>query len=106
MSPEQVAGRKTDGRSDLFSLGTTLYQLLTGSLPFEGDSVATLMYQIANQKTPAVRKLRRGLPLCVARLTGKALQKEPARRFVNGEAMAIAIRNCRAQFKGGRRKTA
>jgi serine/threonine-protein kinase len=106
MSPEQVAGKKADGRSDLFSLGTTLYQLLTGSLPFEGDSVATLMYQIANQKPPAIRKVRRGLPVCVARLVTKALQKDLARRFATGESMAAAILNCRAQFKGGRRKTA
>ena len=106
MSPEQVAGKKTDGRSDLFSLGVTLYQMLTGSLPFAGDSVATLMYQIANQKTPALRKVRRGLPVCVARLVSKALQKDAARRFADGEAMAVAILNCRAQFKGGRRKTA
>jgi serine/threonine-protein kinase len=106
MSPEQVAGRKTDGRSDLFSLGTTLYQLLSGSLPFSGDSVATMMYQIANQKTPAMRKFRPGLPVCVNRLVMKALQKDPAKRFASGGVMAEAIRKCRAQFRGGRRKTA
>jgi serine/threonine-protein kinase len=106
MSPEQVAAKKTDGRSDLFSLGTTLFQLLSGSLPFNGDSVATLMYQIANQKTPAMRKLRPGLPVCVNRLVIKALQKDPAKRFADGEMMAMAIRKCRAQFRGGRRKTA
>jgi len=106
MSPEQVAGNKTDGRSDLFSLGTTLYQLLSGSLPFSGDSVAAMMYQIANQKTPAMRKLRPGLPVCVNRLVLKALQKDPAKRFASGEVMAAAIRKCRAQFRGGRRKTA
>lgn len=106
MSPEQVAGKNTDGRSDLFSLGTSLYQLLSGSLPFNGDSVATMLYQIANQKTPAMRKLRPSLPTCVNRLVMKALQKDPARRFANGELMAVAIRKCRAQFRGGRRKTA
>jgi len=106
MSPEQVAGKKTDGRSDLFSLGTTLYQLLSGSLPFSGDSIATMMYQIANQKTPAMRKFRPSLPICVNRLVMKALQKDPAKRFASGEVMAEAIRKCRAQFRGGRRKTA
>ena len=106
MSPEQVAGKNTDGRSDLFSLGTTLYQLLSGSLPFNGDSVATMMYQIANRKTPAMRKFRPGLPICVNRLVMKALQKDPAKRFASGEAMAVAVRKCRAQFRGGRRKTA
>ena len=106
MSPEQVAGKNTDGRSDLFSLGTTLYQLLSGSLPFSGDSVATMMYQIANRKTPAMRKFRPGLPICVNRLVMKALQKDPAKRFANGEVMAVAVRKCRAQFRGGRRKTA
>ena len=106
MSPEQVAGKKTDGRSDFFSLGVTLFQLLTGQLPFTGDSVATLMYQIASKKTPAVRKLRSGLPISVSRLINKALQKSPSSRFQSGAAMAEALRKCRAQFRGGRRKTA
>jgi serine/threonine-protein kinase len=106
MSPEQVAGKKTDGRSDLFSLGVTVYQLLSGSLPFKGDSVATLMYQIANQKTPPVRKVRSDLPISISRLINKSLQKNAASRFESGEAMANAIRKCRAQFRGGRRKTA
>jgi len=106
MSPEQVSGKKTDGRSDLFSLGVTLYQLLSGSLPFKGDSVATLMYQIANQKTPPVRKLRSDLPISISRLINKALQKNAASRFDSGAAMANAIRKCRSQFRGGRRKTA
>jgi len=106
MSPEQVAGKKVDGRSDLFSLGTTLYQLLSGSLPFNGDSVATMMYQIANRKTPAMRQFRTGLPVCVNRLVMKALQKDPAKRFASGEVMAAAVRKCGAQFRAGRRQTA
>ena len=106
MSPEQVAGNKVDGRSDLFSLGTTLYQLLSGSLPFRGDSVANVMYQIANAKTPPLRKARQGLPAPVTRLVMRALQKDPGKRFGSGADMAAAIRKCRAQLRGGRRKTA
>ena len=55
MSPEQLAGQRVDGRADIYALGVTLYQLLTGSLPFQADSLAALMYQIANQPAPDVR---------------------------------------------------
>jgi len=94
MSPEQIAGKKVDGRSDLFSLGVTLYQLFTGRLPFEGDSLTSLMYQITNEKPEGIRKLRPELPTCVTRLINKALEKNPAKRFDTGQSMADAIRRC------------
>ncbi len=94
MSPEQIAGKKVDGRSDLFSLGVTLYQLFTGRLPFEGDSLTNLMYQITNEKPESIRKLRPELPVCVTRLINKALEKDPAKRFGTGQSMADAIRRC------------
>jgi len=106
MSPEQVAGKKIQGQSDQFSLGVTLYQLLTGCLPFTGDSVTAMMYRIANHKMPPLRKQRSGLPASVSRMVSRALHKEPARRFASCAEMAAAIRKCRLQCKGSRRKTA
>jgi serine/threonine-protein kinase len=97
MSPEQIAGKKVDGRADLFSLGVTLYQLFTGRLPFEGDSLTNLMYQITNQKPKAIRKVRSELPTCVTRLINKALEKDPAKRYKSGQAMAEAIQRCAEQ---------
>jgi serine/threonine protein kinase len=62
MSPEQLAGKKVDGRSDLYSLGVMLFQMLTGVLPFRGESMAELMYKIANEEAPDLRVIRSELP--------------------------------------------
>ncbi len=94
MSPEQLAGKKVDGRSDLFSLTITLYQMLTGELPFIGESLASLMYKIANEKHPDVRMFRPDLPSCVSKIINKGLHKDLERRFQNGQQMANALRRC------------
>ena len=94
MSPEQLAGSKVDGRSDLFSLGVTLFQMLTGELPFLGDSMANLMYKITNEKHMDIRILRPDLPACIANLINKALSKDIEKRYQSGKLMVSSIKRC------------
>ncbi len=91
MSPEQLAGLKVDGRSDLYSLGVMLYQLLTGQLPHHSDSMAQLMYQIANQPPPDVRHHRPELPETLALVLALALEKRPELRYASGEQLALDL---------------
>ncbi len=98
MSPEQLAGKKIDGQSDLFSLGVTLYQLSCGSLPFQGDSMTQLMFKIANEPPIDIMGLNPALPECVAAIIARALAKEVTERYKNGEEFAEAIRACATQF--------
>ena len=95
MSPEQVAGKKVDGRADIFSLGVTLYQLATGHLPFEAESLGSLMFQIANQAHPKPGKFRSGIPVCLTRIINKCLQKEPGKRYQSAAELAAALKRCR-----------
>lgn len=99
MSPEQVLGRRVDGRSDLYSLGVTMYQLLRAELPFTGEPLATLLYKIANNKAPGVTRQRPDLPPCIGRIVKRALSKDPADRFQTGEEMATALRRCRREVE-------
>jgi serine/threonine-protein kinase len=91
MSPEQMAGRRVDGRSDLYSLGVMLFQLLTGALPHASESMATLMYQIANQPAPDVRSLRPGLPEALANIVALALEKRSEVRYSDGKTIAADL---------------
>ena len=98
MSPEQLSGKKVDGRSDLFSLGVMLYQMSSGTLPFKGDSMATLMFKIANEEHPDVLEIRADLPACVKAIIDKALKKEAEERYQDGTDMARDIRTCMASL--------
>ncbi len=92
MSPEQISGKKVDGRSDIFSLGVVLYQLLTGGLPFRGDSPAALMHQIMNTPHPDPRKLNPKLSKAHVSILNKALEKDRNKRYQKASAMADHLR--------------
>ena len=100
MSPEQLAGKKIEGSSDLFSLGVSLYQLACGKLPFEGDSMAELMYRIANEPPTDVLSVNPDLPPCLAEIIGKMLAKKSEDRYGDGAQVAEALRLCAASLQG------
>ncbi len=92
MSPEQLAGKKVDGRSDLFSLGVMLYQMLSGSLPFKADSMASLMFKITNDEAADVRTIRAEIPEALSVVINKALTKDADQRFQTGVEFANALK--------------
>jgi serine/threonine-protein kinase len=100
MSPEQIAGKKVDGRSDLYSLGVMLFQMLTGVLPFRGDSMAELMYKIANEEAPDIRVIRKELPARLAEVVALSLAKKPELRYQDGDRFAADLREVIAALGG------
>ncbi|OOG23395.1 serine/threonine-protein kinase, partial [Thioalkalivibrio denitrificans] len=99
MSPEQVSGKAVDGRSDLFSLGVTLYQLLSGQLPFTADTMAGLVYQITQTRHQSISEVRPELGPLVALILNRALEKDPDKRYQTGTELAKALRECAAALK-------
>lgn len=91
MSPEQAMGEKVDGRSDLFSAGVVLYQLLGGHAPFEGTSIVTLAHRIAREDPTPIEKLRRDVPPALRRVVERCLKKQPEKRFQTGRELAMAL---------------
>ena len=100
MSPEQLAGKKVDGRSDLYSLGVMLFQMLAGVLPFRGDSMSELMYKIANEAAPDIRIIRSELSQNLADVVALSLSKRPESRYQTGEQFAVDLRSVMGQISG------
>ncbi|MGH7216185.1 MAG: serine/threonine-protein kinase, partial [Nitrospiraceae bacterium] len=94
MSPEQIAGKKVDGRSDIFSLGVVLFELLTGQLPFTADNLSAVLFSITHHPHPAIQTLRADLPPMVQEILDRALQKELPHRYRRAEEFASELRAC------------
>lgn len=100
MSPEQLAGKKVDGRSDLYSLGVMLFQMLAGVLPFRGDSMAELMFKIANEDAADIRIIRPEIPEFLANVVALSVSKRPETRYQTGDQFAADLRNVMAEMSG------
>jgi serine/threonine-protein kinase len=92
MSPEQIRGDKLDHRTDVFSLGVVVFELLTGQRPFEGDSVVTTIYKVVNEAPPAAHELVSGLPPEIDGVLERALDKDPEIRFKTCREFVDALR--------------
>jgi serine/threonine protein kinase len=95
MSPEQALGRPVDGRSDLFSLGVVLYEMLTGRLPFEGQSFSEIVDAIINQPPPAAARFNYALTTDIEAMLRKALEKNAAYRYQSARDFYIDLRSAR-----------
>jgi serine/threonine protein kinase/tetratricopeptide (TPR) repeat protein len=104
MSPEQARGQLTDARTDLFSLGTVVYQMAAGVLPFQGDTSAVIFDAILNREPPPLDRLNPSLPAELSRILGKALEKDRELRYQSAtDFKTDLLRLQRDVDSGGRR---
>ncbi len=94
MSPEQVNGKRIDGRSDLFSLGIVFYELLTGTRPFKGDSMSAILYAISHHAHTPLARVASDIPACVKSVINRLLAKRTTKRFASAEKGLEEINAC------------
>lgn len=99
MSPEQVQGLQVAARSDLYSLGVVMYELLTGYRPFRASTLTRLLHQIVYATAPPIHTLRRDVPEEIEQVVATAMLKDPDRRFQSGQQFAAALTRVHQQLR-------
>lgn len=101
MSPEQAQGKKVDGRSDIFSFGAVLYEMITGKRPFKGESKISTLSAILHSEPVPVSKLAGGVPPELERIVTRCLRKDPDNRFQTMADLKVALREVKEESESG-----
>src|SRR2546430_5600182 len=102
IAPEQASGKHVDQHSDVYSLGVVLYEMLSGEVPFPGESFVAVALKHVNEPPPSVLDVRGDIPVRVAEAVDRALEKDPTRRFPTMAAFAAELESCLAELDRGK----